>query len=198
MTFLTALTLIVTSTAPALARPECRYDIEEMAALDFAAFDQTENSGWRPLYSAGCYVEAAQVLREWRRRNGDGRATIIPFHEAQMWAFAGRVEEAQRLFERIYRADGSVSAIAWNLYVDGNLAFLRRDRADLAAAAATLAQVPKPEGWDRAVGVNGERVELPWPINLNVLEAMLRCWSETYEVAAHCHIPGWSRPNPAS
>lgn len=196
MTFLLALLMIAAPAASDTSPPECRHDREEILALEFAAFDQAEDSGWRPLYRAGCYVEAAELLREWRRRNGNAQA-IIPFHEAQMWAYAGHTARAEQLFAQTYRADGSVSAVTWNLYVDGNLAFLRRHRRGLEAAAAALANVPKPAGWDRAVGVDGKPISLPWPINLNVLEAMLRCWEETYEVAAHCHVPDWRQPDPA-
>lgn len=72
----------------------CAHDRETLLALDFVAFDQTEGSGWRPLYRDGCYAEVAELLREWRTRRGASTPLIIPFHEAQMWAFAGRNELA--------------------------------------------------------------------------------------------------------
>lgn len=197
MHLITLILMLAAPPAPDTARPECIGNREEILSLDFAAFDQREDSGWRPLYRAGCYVEAAELLQEWRRRNDNARR-IIPFHEAQMWAYAGLTSRAEELFAQTYRVDGSVSAVTWNLYVDGNLAFLRRDRAGLEAASAALANIPKPAGWDRAVGVDGKPISLPWPINLNVLEAMLRCWEETYEVAAHCHIPEWQKPDKAN
>ncbi|GMN02591.1 hypothetical protein [Erythrobacter sp. MTPC3] len=177
--------------------PPCAHNAEALLALDFAAFDQTEGSGWRPLYKAGCYVEAAELLREYRKRRSDEIDGIIPFHEAQMWAYAGETEQALPLFEQSFRTDGAFSAVAWNLYVHGNIAFLRRNRSGLDGAAAALAALPKPAGWDNAVGVDGKRFSLPWPMNLNVLEAMQRCWDETHEVAAHCHLADWRKPRPA-
>ena len=182
------------ATASPIEQP-CSHDKEELLALDFAAFDQTEGSGWRPLYEAGCYVEVAELLREWRTRQDVNPNGIISFHEAQMWAYAGRTEAALELFEKAHRSSGSVYTVAWNLYVDSNIAFLRRDRDGLEGAAAALAAIPKPAGWDSAIGVDGKPATLPWPLNLNVVLAMLRCWDETYEVAAHCHIDGWQRPN---
>lgn len=200
MTGALLLGLLVLAAQGAGAPPDepCTHDREALLALDFAAFDQTESSGWRPLYRAGCYVEVALLLREYRLRADGDVPSIIPFHEAQMWAYAGETDQALPLFAQAHRTDGSLSAVAWNLYVDGNIAFLRRDRAGLEAAASALAAVPKPPGWDSAVGVDGNPVSLPWPLNLNVLEAMLRCWDETYEVAAHGHIEDWRPPRPGA
>ena len=190
-----SLSLLLSFAVPDARQTACDHEREEVLALDFVAFDQTEGSGWRPLYRAGCYAQAAQLLRDWRERN-ESAPNIILFHEAQMWAYAGNSASARELFAQTYRDDGSVGAVTWNLYVDGNLAFLQRDRAGLEAAAAALESVPKPSSWDKAVDAHGQPIALPWPLNLNVLEAMLRCWDATYEIAAHCHISGWQRPDP--
>ena len=194
MLFAIALTMSAPPAASASVRSDCVHDREAILALEFKAFDQTEGSGWRPLYHNGCYVEVAELLREWRARTGDATPTIISFHEAQMWGYAGRYDLAEPLFAQAFRTNGSASAVTWNLYVGGNLAFLRRDRAGLEAAVAALQNVPKPAGWDSAVDMNGNPVSLPWPANLNVLQAMLRCWEEPYEIAAHCLIEDWQRP----
>lgn len=176
--------------------PECAHNREAILALELVAFDQTEGAGWRPLYRAGCYVEAAELLRDWRSRHGEVNP-IIPFHEAQLWAYGGRVDRALPLFERGFREGDSTGTVAWNLYVEGNLAFLQRDRARLEAATAKLAALPAPPNWGNAVTADGKPIRMAWPLNLNVMEALLRCWDETYEVAAHCHIPGWRPPGGA-
>jgi hypothetical protein len=178
-------------------RPECAHDKHALLALDFQAFDQTEGAGWRPLYTAGCYIEVAQLLREWRARHGENTQPIIPFHEAQMWAYAGHYEMALPLFEQAYRSERTSHAIAWNAYVDGTLAFIRRDLASLEAAVATLEAIPQPDGWDRAVLADGTPANIPWPQNLGVMQGMLHCWEETYEVAFHCGDPDWKRPGGA-
>ena len=146
MFFALALTMSAPSVASASIRSDCVHDREAILALEFKAFDQTEGSGWRPLYHNGCYVEVAELLREWRARNGDATPPVISFHEAQMWGYAGRYDLAESLFAQAFRANGSASAVTFNLYVGGNLAFLRRDRAGLEAAVAALAEVPKPAG----------------------------------------------------
>lgn len=186
-----ALALASAFSSPEPVQPVCEIDEEETLALDFEAFDQTDETGWRPLYRAGCYAKAADLLREWH----DDAPPMILFHEAQMRGYAGQDEAALDLFARTYRSEGSMGSVAWNLYVDGNIAFLRRNRAGIEAAIAALSAIPKPPGWDQAVGVNGEPLAMPWPLNLNVLQAMHRCWEEPYEIAAHCHLPEWQKPD---
>jgi hypothetical protein len=167
-----------------------------MLALEFVAFDQTEGSGWRPLYDAQCYIEAAELLREWQARhsgefdlsNPRERSIVefLPWHEAQMWASGGRNDLALPLFERTHKQGEDSSTVAWNLYVDGTLAFLRRNRPALEAATAQLAEVPQPPGWDNAVGADGKPISVPWPQNLDVLQGLLRCWDQPYAVAYLC------------
>jgi len=183
-------------TAEEPERPECAHDREAVLALEFVAFDQTAGSGWRPLYEAGCYKEAAELVRDWGARHGQTQS-IIPFHEAQLWGYAGRSDLAIPLFVQEFRKMAADASDPGRLYTEGNLAFLQRDRARLEAATAKLAALPRPADWGtgRTVTADGKPAQpLAWPPNLNILQAMLRCWNETYEVAAHCHIPGWRRP----
>ncbi|MEO0462288.1 MAG: hypothetical protein AAF127_04100 [Pseudomonadota bacterium] len=177
-------------------RPECRYDREVELARDTVAFDQIEGQGWRPLYAAKCYLEAAKLLRDWQAQNphaldlADPRerslARILVWHEAQMWAFADRTDRALPIFKTTYREGDGISITAWNLYVDGTLAFLHRDKDALKSSIAELAAVPKPPGWDNAVDQTGKPVSLPWPQNLDVLEGLSRCWQQSYRVAYLC------------
>lgn len=190
---------LLTSLAAAASEPsqaECAYEREAMLALDVVTFDQTEGAGWRPLYDAGCLMEAAQILRDWRERNSgnlspDNRQDrvllrILAWHEAQMWAFGERNELALPIFESSDVTSEGNSGTAWNHYVSGTIAFLRRDRAALEAAITGLAAIPRPPGWDNAVGADGLPIALPWPQNLDVLEGLLRCWDEPYAMAYLC------------
>ena len=77
-----------------------------------------------------------------------------------MWAFGGRFDVAEPIFARTYRGSASVYDTAWDLYVDGTLAFLRRDPSALERAISQLSEVPKPPGWDRAVGADGKPITL--------------------------------------
>lgn len=191
-----AILTALAATASEPSRPECRYDSEVELARDAVAFDQVEGQGWRPLYDAQCYKEAAELLREWLARNTDTLDLKNPrerslfgtlvWHEAQMWAFGGRNDLALPIFESAYRQEVGVSATAWNLYVDGTLAFLRRDKAALEASDAKLSAVPKPPGWDKAVDQTGKPISLPWPQNLDVLQGLSRCWDQCYSLAYLC------------
>ena len=73
MFFALALTMSAPSVASASIRSDCVHDREAILALEFKAFDQTEGSGWRPLYHNGCYVEVAELLR----RRGFERDGVI-------------------------------------------------------------------------------------------------------------------------
>lgn len=90
------------------------------------------------------------------------------------------------MFERTYREAKGPSGEASNFYVDDTLAFLRRDKPALEAAIAGLSTVPRPPGWDNAVGMDGQPISLPWPLNLDVLQGLLRCWTQPYSVAYVC------------
>ena len=167
------------------ARPECVHERDAMLELDLVTFDQTEGKGWRPLYDAKCFVEAAELLRDWRAKHGD-QNPVLPWHEAQMWAFGGHNELALPMFENTHRHGEGTYDVAWNLYVDGTLAFLRRNKPALEAAITELAAIPQPPGWGNAVGADGKPISLPWPQNLGVLQGLLRCWEQPYAVAYVC------------
>ena len=174
----------------------CSYDREAILALDFVAFDQTEGSGWRQLYEDECFVEAAEALSDWRQNHGaqlspdDAREAmmlrILAWHEAQMWAFAGRDSDALVVFESDAVMRNDEGGEAWNIYVEGTRAFLRRDRATLKAAIEGLSALPRPAGWGNAVDLEGRPIVVPWPQNLDVLEGFERCWDEPYSVAYLC------------
>ena len=196
---------LLSALAIATTQPGCShiYDREAELARDVVAFDQTEGQGWRPLYDAECYIEAAELLRDWRAIHADSfdlsdrrqqsLYRIIVWHEAQMWAFGGRNDIAFPHFEATYQVGEDVSAVSWNLYVDGTLAFLRRDRPALEQAIAELAAVPAPPGWGNAVDQNGNPISMPWPQNLDVLQGLEQCWDEGYAVAYLCRdIPSAS------
>jgi len=175
---------------------ECAYDRNAMLALDVVSFDQTEGMGWRVLHDRECFLEAAEILRDWQQINGSALSPddprdrsllrILAWHEGQMWGFAGHNAEALGHFEGSYRTGDDASTAAWNLYVEGTIAFLRRDRTSLTEAIAKLSTIPKPPYWDNAVGMDGKPISLPWPQNLTVLEGLERCWDEPYKRAFLC------------
>lgn len=72
--------------------------------------------------------------------------------------------------------------MGWNLYVDGSIAFLKRDRAAFDRAHAALAVLPKPADFDPR-GPDGKPISIRWPMNLNVLDGFARCWNKSYKEA---------------
>ena len=116
-----------------ITAPECRVDREALLNLDYVAFEQDINGGWRPLGAVkGCEAATADLIRDYRLRNGGAVAgqrieylTSLLRHESQLAAAAGQIERAIALRRA---ARGSP---AWEAYYYDNatIAFLKRDRA---------------------------------------------------------------------
>lgn len=177
----------------AVLPPDCSYDLKSMLTLDRNAFDQDLTGGWRPLgMTEGCELAAAELIRAWRHEKRD-HAQILYWHEGQLRAEAGHTAEAAALFALTYKSADEDANFGWNHYVDGSIAFLRRDKARLQAAIKRLSALPKPEGTpDSMTMANGAVVTLNWPPNLGVLQAMERCWDRRYEAAygePECRTP---------
>ena len=191
-----AVLALVALAASEPVRPECSHDREAMLALDVVAFDQTQGKGWRALEAAHCFNEGAELLREWQARHRGDFDPARPFdrlmlrslrwHEGQMWADGGRNDLALPIFESTRQQGDSSPDVAWNFYVDGTLAFLRRDRPALETAMGQLAAVPAPPGWGNARGADGKPISMPWPQNLGALQNLLSCWKQPYLIAYEC------------
>jgi hypothetical protein len=173
---------------------DCSYDRATLIALDQDRFDQDLSGGWRALSAKGCDHAAAEAIREWREAHKAEVSTLF-WHEGQMRANAGETDAAIALFRRAYHRSGEDQGGAWALYVDGSIAFLRGDKAGLEAARARLAATPRPADFDEvARDAKGRPILMPdgsewriqWPLNLNVLDALRRCWGQTYKQAYAC------------
>ena len=182
-TFALALTL----GGEAVATPSpCAFEREVLLALNQQAFDQDVEGGWRPLADAGCLLEAADLIHDWRLAHASDDH-VLTWHEGQMRAMAGQTDRAATLLANSRKPDGD-DRIGWNQYVDGTVAFLRGDRAGLERARATLAALPRPAEF-ALTGAAGEPVAIDWPLNLDVLDRLLACWNEGYAVAYSCPAP---------
>ena len=104
-------------------------------------FDQTKN-GWRKLDSEGKFIEAAELIAAYVKQN-QAQITSNPtiqtlyFHAGQEYAMVGeaRYEEAITYFRRAYKGKPE-----WDAYVEGTIAFLRRDKTQLEKAIQNGAQ----------------------------------------------------------
>lgn len=182
--FATAALLLQPATAnaaPVAPAPSeaCAVDERSMMALGIHAFDQDLEGGWRILaHKQGCEDEAAELIRKYREFVQD-RMRILYWHEGQLRAGLGGTEAAIALFNQARRTDAD--EYGWNHYVDASIAFLRRDRAALEAARARLAQA---KVFDTS-GTPGLRPQVgpPKPMNLDVVDALLRCFGRPYNEA---------------
>ena len=180
------LTLLLAASEPIdidpVEAPDCSYDLAAMLALDRQAFDQDKGGGWRPLSNKqGCEIAAAELIRVWRYEKRD-HASILYWHEGQMRASGGQIEEAIALFNRSYVAPELDTEFGWNHYVSGSIAFLERDRERLRSSIERLKEVPSPQNIS-FTRPDGTVIELDWPPNLKVLQAFERCWESSYEEA---------------
>jgi hypothetical protein len=167
----------------ATATPDCTYDRAAMMTLPQQAFDQNATGGWRALSMRGCEAEAADLIRDWRETNKPERnASILYWHEGQLRADLGQNAAAIALFERSRKTVEEDHGMGWNLYVDGSIAFLRRDRPAFDKSHVALAALPKPDGFDPR-GPDGKPIAITWPMNLNVLDGFARCWDKPYKEA---------------
>ncbi|MBS0298211.1 MAG: hypothetical protein JSR45_18075 [Proteobacteria bacterium] len=166
---------------PSVSPPaaDCAYDRKAMLALDFDKFDQ-DPAGWRALdHKPGCTLAAAELISIYRRKVRQ-QAAGLAWHEGQLRAAEGDYARAIVLMEES-RADGGHDGA----YVDATIAFLRRDKPALLEARARLAALPQPDGFaEAAKRYNLTHAQpLTWPMNLNVVDRLIRCYDQSYRVA---------------
>ncbi|HEX4846765.1 MAG TPA: hypothetical protein VFV30_01355 [Novosphingobium sp.] len=154
------------------ARAECALTPADLAAnrtLTWQQFDQQTASptSWRSLVERKCYNAAAAAYQDYLISGpippGERWQTTARFHLGQSLAHAGRNEEAARIISTA-RRETEVGGLRWNLYVQGTVAFLTRDRAGLDAAFTALRAEP---GTSNA-------------INAGVLAGLRQCWDKPY------------------
>ena len=153
--------------------------------LDFMAFDQTMDAGWREVANReGCAVAAAELIKEYRTTKSDlseGMLSTMRWHEGQMRAEAGQNEHAIALFKTTYK-DAEKDSFGWNYYVDATIAFLEQERDALNKAREQLAALPKPSGINMT-DPDGNPVKIDWPPNLKVVDNFLSCFGKDYAAA---------------
>ena len=165
----------------------CGYDRAGMLALDYERFDQDRAEGWRPLADRpGCELAAAEALAAYRTENAgkidDRQRRSLMWHEGQLRAAAGQTPTAIDLMDLSRVGEPYIENV---LYAEATIAFLRGDRAALLKARATLAALPKPEGFDIAVAKAKERsgLTVTWPPNLEVVDRLVACFGRPYAEA---------------
>ena len=173
--------------APEPAPPACAHDREALLALDFKAFDQDLEGGWRPLgNSPACEAAGAELIAAYRQRNAsrltDEQTRGLKWHEAQLRAAQGEYARAADLMTEA-RADSP--ALDDRLYAVATIAYLRRDRPALLDARAKLAALAKPDWFDEAVARHKAQYgdDIAWPPNLDVVDGLVACFDKPYRDA---------------
>lgn len=152
-----------------------------MLALDEEAFDQTPGQGWRLLSRLGCYLDAAELIRQWRAAH-PSHTSVLRWHEGQMRAATGDYPAAIALLQSARHPPNELRVdMGWNLYVDATVAFLANDRTALLSARNALANLPIPSAQP---GAAPEARTLPpprrWPPNLDVVDGLIACFGRPY------------------
>ncbi|WP_164280484.1 hypothetical protein [Stenotrophomonas indicatrix] len=191
---MTSLVLALVVAMGASAEPpqvrDCSYDRAAMLAMEPGMFDQDMDGGWRSLADRGCNQQAADLLAAYAALPKASGNTTIVWHEGQLRAELGQTAQAIALMQRTYKPEDKDPGY-WNAYVDGTIAFLRRDRAALEQARAALVAIPTPQEFVGALKdgryhfttAGGQKVDVPWPPNLEILDGFLRCFDRDYHNA---------------
>jgi len=169
----------------------CVPDRERLLALPEQAFDQNIGHGWREVSERpGCEGAAADLLRDYRQLHPESNRSLLSWHEAQLRAFLGDTPAAIALMEQSRVPAGAPDRIGWNPYVDATTAFLRGDAAALGRAREALAAVPPApdlppvkDGYIEMTSPKGQVMRMRWPMNLDVVDGLVRCFGKPYREA---------------
>ncbi len=152
-------------------------DLVANRSLTWQKFDQQFDlqneyqTTWRSLMQRKCFDEAVVAYTDYLAWGpipaGERWQTTARFHLGQSLAHAGRNAEAARVIATA-RRETEVGGLKWNLYVQGTVAFLLRDKAALQAAYAALAAETGPSN----------------ATNAGVLAGMMHCWDKPYSEAS--------------
>ncbi len=175
-------------TTKAEVAPLCEMDWAALLAMSPETFDQDLNGGWRPWADIpACLPAVADLLRDYRLENPglpEDDLNLIQHHEYQIRASDGQTKKAIELLKELIATEENHAGL---LYKRAALAFLEKDRPALLAARAELANLPMPpyfaamaQDWNEKYP---DSKPLVWPVNLDVVDALITCFDKTYAVA---------------
>ncbi|MET4615683.1 hypothetical protein ABIA71_001246 [Stenotrophomonas sp. 2619] len=191
------LALAVSAAALPAPADDCVVDRAALLALSPDQFDQDLAGGWRPMAEKpACQLPAADLIAAYRAQPKAAGNTTLIWHEAQLRAQAGQEAQAVALMRQTYRP--APDAGGWNPYVDASIALIENNKPALVAARAALAAVPAPpeakvkDGFFSFTLPSGETMKVAWPPNLDVVDAFVRCFGQSYRdaIGMACRTPG--------
>ena len=186
--FTTLVSLILVSSCSKISSPEdqcissTRY--EALLSSNFEDFDQNPETGWRAL--PDCYSDIAELIIAYIARNRseltEDQILILQWHAGQDFALDGNYKSAIEWMEKCFRSGEYYHDVSWNLYVQGTLAFLRKDASTLEKSFVALDALDKSE--------EGKQT---WPgtefssnPNTGILSNLMDCMDEPYSIAYSC------------
>jgi len=170
----------------------CIPDRERLLALPQEEFDQNIGHGWREVADRpGCEAAAADLLRDYLQAHPEtSNRSLLYWHEAQLRGFLGDNDAAIALMDKSRVPAGEADRIGWNPYVDATTAFLRGDATALGKARQALAAVspspdmpPVKDGFIEMTTPHGRVMRMRWPMNLDVVDGLVRCFGKPYREA---------------
>ena len=156
-----------------------------LLALDYQAFDQQPQGGWRGLFEAGCPYAAADIVDAYIERHPERAADypVLHFRAGQLRAFVGEGEAAVSHMQRAIAAHARgarVYGAHWETYVGATIAFLERDEPGLRRLYGRLrGRIDGPPGapprFDRSQAGDAEHIR--------IVRGLIACFDQSYREA---------------
>lgn len=102
--------------------------IDSLMALDFQAFDQDMQGGWRYYSNQMRFGLAASLIENYLQQHPEmekNEAAVMNWHAGQMYAMDEQEDLAIPLMEASRKEE---NIMMWNEYLDATVAFLKKDR----------------------------------------------------------------------
>jgi len=114
-----------------------REEYDELMNSDYQSFDQTPDGGWRK-YNEDVDLQI-QLIQDYIKLN-HAEEQSLRWHLGQLYGMNNNYDKAIEYFEQcIYTEPGdNVYRVAWNYYVNGTIAFMKRDKDALNLYADSL------------------------------------------------------------
>lgn len=186
--FLGGALLVALWLQPANQPSDCTPEMGRYLAQTADEFDESE-TGWRELAERGCYGAAADIIAAYRVENDgqlDGRVLqMLNWHEGQMLAYSLQYDRAIERFRLTFPPTDRFPD--QTLKTQAVIAFLERDMVALLAVRESLASLPEPEYFQRAIAriqTQDPTAELPaWPPGLETVDRYIACFEFDYAIA---------------
>ena len=166
---------------------------DQLLALPQDKFDQDFEGGWRPYGQIkSCENAAAELIKDYilySKPYPSRDVGMLRWHAGQMKAYAGRYDEAVKLFEGTYHTPDDIQD--WNFYVDATIGFLSNEKDVVSLAYNDLKKIEVSDA-TKAMRQkfldDNPKISMPAgfidePGNLSVIKNLLDCFGQPYSVA---------------